>query len=174
MGEQLRRLLATGAVQDAGEIALAAGLISAAQLAAGTDPSAVAGSALLGAGVSIPARPLAAGMGRGIGRAIDATQARYGQPPEVLQKIYGGVTQAIPGTNANVQRYMNHGTLNTLPGQMSLGRYDANHFATDGSRYGTMEGDIGSLARTGGDNVAQALVQLLAPGLAANGQVPGE
>ena len=111
MGERLQQLLASGAIQDAGEIALVTGLLTAGQLAAGADPEAVAIAGLLGAGASIPARSAAAAMGRAAGRVVDN---RMATPGDYWKRAYQAYAVGVPGTHENVRHYMNNDNLGTV------------------------------------------------------------
>ena len=172
MGERLQQLLANGVFQDAGEIALVTGLLTAGQLAAGGDPEAVALAAALGAGASIPARPVAAAMGRGVGRFVDAQGIRPAANSAADRAYRHLVTQNVPGTNANTKMLLANGLLGTPYGQASYNRYMNSGFNADGSRRGFVEHDLGVVARQYGDNAAQAAVQLMAPGLIAAAEPP--
>ena len=172
MGERLQQLLENGTFHELGQIALTTGLVTAGQLAAGADPGAVALAAILGGAVSIPARPVAGAMGHAVGRGIDAHQARHGQPHEFLRKHYDGFSRGIPGTNSNIKMHLAKGTVQTPMGVQARAMAHAHQKKPDGTRRGYMEGDLGLMSRTYGDNVAQALVQIAAPGVFAAAEPP--
>lgn len=159
--EIVRKLAAQGIFQDAKEIAVVSALLGVGQYAAGADPQEIALSALAGAGVSAVAKPIAARAGRAVGRAIDRN------PPPVHprgQQFHEGFMRAIPGSRSNMIDRRNKGELRTPAGERAADKYRVNYKDGDRTR-GVMEGDLGLIARTYGDNVAQAVAQLLLPGV---------
>ena len=154
-------LAAQGVFQDAREIAAVSALLGAGQLMAGADPAEVGIAAAAGAGVSAAVKPLAAVAGRGVGRYLDRHPVKT---PAFANRMHAGFMGAIPGSRVDIFNRIDRGELDHPSSRLPRAIYNVNYKDGDRTR-GNLEGDYGMIARRYGDNVAQALVQLMAPGL---------
>lgn len=148
-------------VQDALETLIGSAVVAGGQ-AVFTDmsPEEIALSTLLGGAAAFGARPIAAGIGGGIGKRIDQ------QNPNILKNVDFGLASQIPGTPASVmlaERARRETTGKTqeaakLGRDLMLSKYRQNFKGR-----GDMEGLLTAIGRYSGDNIAQAAVGLTVP-----------
>ena len=149
-----------GAVQDAAETLLGAG-ISAGYQAAFTDMSAeeIAVSTALGAAGAFALRPAMGHAGYAVGRPLDrAFPGAKDIDPGMAAFISPGSPQSL-----KIYESMKDGPLKDAGQGIAQAKYNQNFKRKDGSERGFLEGTIGTWGRQYGDNVAQLGVAVATP-----------
>ena len=149
-----------GAVQDAAETLLGAGL-SAGYQAAFTDMSAeeIAVSTALGAAGAFALRPAMGHIGYAAGRPLDKAF------PNAKNIDPGMAAFVSPGSPQSLKAYeaMTDGPMKDAGLGIAQAKYNQNFKRKDGSERGFLEGTIGTWGRQYGDNVAQLGVAVATP-----------
>lgn len=124
-------------------------------------PEEIALSTLLGGGAAFAARPIAAQVGGGIGRALDKRN------PGMMQGVPADVAAVFPGSPASVMQFENlrraasgaseQQAMKVLR-DLQLAKYRQNFKGR-----GDIEGVLTAIGRYSGDNLAQAAVALTTP-----------
>lgn len=152
------QVLSQGNVLDAGVSAAQAGLVAAAQIAAGIDPGEAGWAALAGLGLGVVSSQPMAAMGRSIGRVMDR---RGMQVPQLL-------TAGLPGSMNHFGDLAARGKLNTPQGRHSQALFEANYFDAQGRSRGRAETDMSAIGRAYGDDAVRLAAQIAVPGLIAD------
>lgn len=177
-GENLRELLAAAGkryrdsalVQDAVETLGGAAIVAGGQAVfSDMSPEEIALSAVLGGAAAFGARPIAAGVGGGIGKMIDKTN------PDLLKKVPIELASMFPGSPAAVMQAELARRLATggeqevmkLLRDLQMSKYRQNFKGR-----GDMEGLMTAIGRYSGDNIAQLAVGLTTPFLFGEEQPP--